>query len=203
MAPAERYARSRGVFGRRLLLGAPAREQTAGRGGQRGRMLRECARRSRGGGRHAAVRHRKAGESSGAWPYSDNVFIWGLVSRGPRWHKLLRNTAHQFKFCLAGRRDFDGLDALLTRRRVEETQESLVRLDTVFGRLFCDLEGELQGITRTQCDRIRAFCKGNSVQVIVIPFRTEKEEICVAYCSELSWPPSGPETVKRGDRTVS
>jgi hypothetical protein len=65
--------------------------------------------------------------------------------------------AHQFKFCLSRRRDFDGLDALLTRCRVEETQESLVRLDAVVGCLFCDLEGELQAITRTQCDRVGTF----------------------------------------------
>lgn len=46
-------------------------------------MSREHARRSRGGGRRVAARHRKAGESSGAWPYSD-VFIWerGWVSEG-------------------------------------------------------------------------------------------------------------------------
>lgn len=78
-----------------------------------------------------------------------------------------------------------------------------MRLDAVFGRLFCDLESELQSITRTQCDRIRAFCEGESVRVVVISFRTNKEERCVAYSFEFSWFPSGPKTVKRGDRTVS
>ena len=72
---------------------------------------------------------------------------------------LQYNTAHQFKFRLARRRDFYWLDTFLTRCRVEETQESLVRLDTIIGGLFGDLEGELQGITRTQCNRITAFCE--------------------------------------------
>ena len=74
-------------------------------------------------------------------------------------------------------------------------------LDAVVSFLFCDLEGELQGVTQTQCNRIRAFFERDSVKVI--PFCTSKEEICVAYCSELSWLPSCPKTVKRGDRTVS
>jgi hypothetical protein len=34
------------------------------------------------------------------------------------------------------------------------------------------------------------------------PFRTSDKKQ-VAYCSELSWLPSGPRIVKRGDRTVS
>lgn len=66
---------------------------------------------------------------------------------------MLRN-AHQFEFRLARRRGFDGLDAFLTSCRVEETHEGLVRLNTVVGCLFCNLEGELQGITWAQGDRI-------------------------------------------------
>ena len=72
----------------------------------------------------------KAGENSGAWPCSDVIIFEGgvgLIRAGC--HTLQYKTAHQFKFRLARRRDFYGLDTLLTRCRVEETQESLVRLD--------------------------------------------------------------------------
>jgi hypothetical protein len=92
----------------------------------------------------------------------------GLIRAG--WHTLQYKTAHQFKFRLARRRDFYGLDTLLARCRVEETQESLVRLDAVVGGLFGDLEGELQGIGRTQCNRIRAFCEGNSILNYSFPY---------------------------------
>jgi hypothetical protein len=81
-------------------------------------------------------------------------------------YKLQHKGAHQFKFRLARRRDFYGLDTLLTRCRVEETQESLVRLNAVVGGLFGDLEGELQSISRTQCNRTRAFFEGDSVRII-------------------------------------
>lgn len=77
--------------------------------------------------------------------------------------KTLSNKAHKFEFSLAGRRDFDGLDALFARRGVEETQESLVRLDAVVGRLLRDLECELQGIARAQDDGVCAFLEGNPV----------------------------------------
>jgi hypothetical protein len=159
-----RYARSRGVGGRKLLLGVSAREQTVGRGGQRGRMSRDCARRNRGGGRREAAHHRKAEENSGAWPCSDIIIFEGGVGLiRASCHTLQYKTAHQFEFCLSRRRDFYGLDAFFTRCRVEETQESLVRLDAVVGGLFGDLEGELQGISLTQSNRIRAFCKGDPV----------------------------------------
>jgi hypothetical protein len=74
-------------------------------------------------------------------------------------------TAHQFEFRLAGRRDLDGLDALFARCGVEETQEGLVWLDAVVGRLFCDLECELQGIARAQDDGFWAFLEGNPVGI--------------------------------------
>jgi len=72
-----------------------------------------------------------------------------------------------------------------------------MRLDAVVSCLFCDLEGELQRITRAQGDRIRAFFERNPVQVIL--FSTSELNIYITYGSERSWPPSGPMTVKRGD----
>jgi hypothetical protein len=80
--------------------------------------------------------------------------------------EYLGSDAHQFKFCLAGRRDFDGLDTLLARCSVEETQEGLVRLDTLVGCLVCHLEGELQGITCAQGDRTKTFCEGDAIQLV-------------------------------------
>ena len=156
-----RYARSRGVGGTELLLGVLARVQTAGRGGQRGRVSRDYARRNQGGGKHEAAHHRKAGENSGAWPCSDVEGGVGLIRT--RCHTLQYEIAHQFKFRLSRRRDFYGLDTLFTRCRVEETQESLVRLDAVVGCLFGHLKGELQCISRSQFNGIRAFCEGDSV----------------------------------------
>jgi phage/plasmid primase-like uncharacterized protein len=79
---------------------------------------------------------------------------------------ILGNDAYQFEFCLARRRNFDRLDALLARRRVEEAQEGLVRLNSFVGRLVCNLEGELQGIARAQCDGTKRFCEGDSVQLV-------------------------------------
>ncbi len=72
-----RYARAPGAVGRKLLPGVPGREQTVGRGDRRGRLLRDCAQRSLGAEKHVAGRHQKEGESSGAWPYSDN-FLFGF-----------------------------------------------------------------------------------------------------------------------------
>ena len=78
---------------------------------------------------------------------------------------VLSKTAHQFKFCLAGRRDFDGLDALFARCGVEETQEGLVRLDAVVGCQVCDLKSELQGIARAQDDGIWTLLERNPAQM--------------------------------------
>jgi hypothetical protein len=66
-------------------------------------------------------------------------------------------TTHQFEFCLARRRNFDGLYAFLARCRVKETEEGLVWLDAFVGPLFRDLERELQLIIRTQGDGVGAF----------------------------------------------
>ena len=106
---------------------------------------------------------------------------------------------HQFEFCLSRRRGFYRLNAFLARRRVEETQEGLVRLNAVVGPLFRNLEGELQFIIRTQGDSIGAFCKGNSVGIILSCQHEQKEYRRVTYASERSWSPSDPKTVKRSD----
>ena len=111
---------------------------------------------------------------------------------------VLSKTAHQFKFRLAGRRDFDGLDALFARCGVEETQEGLVRLDAVVGRLVRDLEGELQGIARAQDDGIWAFLEGNPVRMSRVSMSGRYTGV-VAYPSERSLPPSDPITVNLGD----
>ena len=99
-----RYARAPGAVGRKLLPGVPGREQTVGRGDRRGRLLRDCAQRSLGAEKHVAGRHQKEGESSGAWPYSDDFYLdldleEGWVSRRPRWHMLRRKrTSSNFAF---------------------------------------------------------------------------------------------------------
>src|SRR5712672_2222699 len=70
LAPGGRYAQSGGADGRGLPLGARAAMRRAGREGQRGRMTRDCARRSRGEGRLVAAQRRKVGGSSKVWPCS-------------------------------------------------------------------------------------------------------------------------------------
>jgi hypothetical protein len=54
--------------------------------------------------------------------------------------------AHQFKFCFSAISYANGLDTLLARLFVIESEESLVGLDTFFGIFFDDLEGEFEGI---------------------------------------------------------
>lgn len=93
--PGGKYAQSRGGDCRRLLLGAPARAQKAECGDQRGPALRDCAQRSRGGGRREAALRRKAGESSEAWPYSD-VFFTG---RGKGYRRQLQWVSERLVGC--------------------------------------------------------------------------------------------------------
>lgn len=105
-------------------------------------------------------------------------------------------TTHQFEFCLARRRNLDGLYGLLARCRVKETEEGLVWLDAFVGPLFRDLERELQLIIWTQGDGVGAFCKGYSVSFFFF-FSVNRRNIDgAAYASERSWSPSDPETVK-------
>jgi hypothetical protein len=70
-----RYGPARGAGGRVTLLGALAQDQMAGYADRRDRMSQDCVRMSRGEERHVVAQRRKAEESSGVWPYSDEFFL--------------------------------------------------------------------------------------------------------------------------------